>query len=224
MTKKLFAAVLAVAVGAAWTVFPACAADTTAGQKTDNAIDKTKEKAADVKDTVHDKASEVKDKVQSKTSGNDKTSDTNDGVVGKTKAKAVELKDKVMAKTVDRASEADVRSAQQSLKEKGFDPGPVDGKLGPRTIAALRDFQKKEGLKVNGRLDSETKARLSAAASTTTTTPSASPSTTAPSKTQRVRSSPAASGRAKASRRARRLFGTDARRTGEAGTIPGLSF
>ena len=27
----------------------------------------------------------------------------------------------------------DVRSAQQALRDKGFDPGPIDGVMGPRT-------------------------------------------------------------------------------------------
>jgi peptidoglycan hydrolase-like protein with peptidoglycan-binding domain len=54
--------------------------------------------------------------------------------------------------------------------------------MGPQTKAAITDFQKKENIKVTGRLDKETKARLMASGtSTSTTTPSASPSTTSPS-------------------------------------------
>jgi hypothetical protein len=35
----------------------------------------------------------------------------------------------------------DVRLGQQRLKEMGFDPGPVDGILGPNTIKAYESFQ-----------------------------------------------------------------------------------
>jgi peptidoglycan hydrolase-like protein with peptidoglycan-binding domain len=77
-----------------------------------------------------------------------------------------------------------VKAVQQALKDKGHDPGAVDGKMGPKTQAALRDFQSKEGLKASGRLDTETMSKLGveakAGASATggATTPSASPSGT----------------------------------------------
>ena len=41
-------------------------------------------------------------------------------------------------------SRAQVMAMQQTLKDKGFDPGPIDGAMGPRTAAALRDYQKAE--------------------------------------------------------------------------------
>lgn len=53
-----------------------------------------------------------------------------------------------------------VREAQQALKDKGFDPGPVDGLNGPRTRAAVRDYQKQQNLTVNGRLGNETLTSL----------------------------------------------------------------
>src|SRR6267142_1172541 len=34
-------------------------------------------------------------------------------------------------------SSADIRSAQEALKAKGFDPGEVDGRYGPNTRAAI---------------------------------------------------------------------------------------
>ena len=49
-----------------------------------------------------------------------------------------------------------VRAAQETLKSKGFDPGPIDGIDGPRTQAATRDYQKHEGLTADGRLGSKT--------------------------------------------------------------------
>jgi peptidoglycan hydrolase-like protein with peptidoglycan-binding domain/hemerythrin-like domain-containing protein len=58
------------------------------------------------------------------------------------------------------ASNASVREAQQALKDKGHDPGAIDGKLGSKTQAALRSFQQAEGLTASGRLDSQTRDKL----------------------------------------------------------------
>ncbi len=49
-----------------------------------------------------------------------------------------------------------VRSVQESLKGAGFDFGPVDGILGPRTAAALREFQQQRGLAQSGEPDEAT--------------------------------------------------------------------
>jgi peptidoglycan hydrolase-like protein with peptidoglycan-binding domain len=74
-----------------------------------------------------------------------------------------------------------VRAVQQALKDKGHDPGEIDGKMGPKTQAALRDYQSKEGLKATGRLDAETMTKLGVEAKTgaagAASTPSASPKT-----------------------------------------------
>lgn len=85
------------------------------------------------------------------------------------------------------ANREQVKAAQQALKDKGHDPGAVDGKMGPKTQAALRDFQSKEGLKASGRLDADTMAKLgveakAGAAAGGGTTPSASPSGTSGTK------------------------------------------
>lgn len=66
------------------------------------------------------------------------------------------------AQTADRAQ---VKAVQQALKDKGHDPGAVDGEMGPKTEAALRDYQQKEGLTATGTADAETMAKLIAAAS-----------------------------------------------------------
>ena len=39
---------------------------------------------------------------------------------------------------------------QQALKDKGFEPGPIDGTVGPRTAAALRGYQKAENPTLTG--------------------------------------------------------------------------
>ena len=44
----------------------------------------------------------------------------------------------------------DVKRVQQALKDKGFDPGLIDGDFGPATEAAAIGFQKSEGLSADG--------------------------------------------------------------------------
>jgi peptidoglycan hydrolase-like protein with peptidoglycan-binding domain len=61
------------------------------------------------------------------------------------------------------AQNSNVSAVQNALKDKGFDPGPIDGIMGPRTRAALRRYQTQNHLKVDGRLDSETQASLGVA-------------------------------------------------------------
>ena len=53
-----------------------------------------------------------------------------------------------------------VRRAQDSLTEKGFDPGPVDGVWGAKTKSGVMKFQESEGLSATGQLDEPTKNRL----------------------------------------------------------------
>jgi len=38
------------------------------------------------------------------------------------------------------APSSHVRELQQALQQSGYDPGPVDGIMGPRTKAALRNY------------------------------------------------------------------------------------
>ena len=44
---------------------------------------------------------------------------------------------------------------QQLLNELGYDAGPVDGKLGPRTVAAIRIFQQSRGVAWDGSVSNE---------------------------------------------------------------------
>src|SRR5262245_18771639 len=43
-------------------------------------------------------------------------------------------------------SKAKVREVQSALKKEGFDPGPIDGMMGPMTINALRNYQSQMGM------------------------------------------------------------------------------
>jgi localization factor PodJL len=53
-----------------------------------------------------------------------------------------------------------VREAQRLLNAAGFDAGPVDGIVGPRTKRALIKYQAANGLEVTGELDAATLARF----------------------------------------------------------------
>lgn len=53
-----------------------------------------------------------------------------------------------------------VEKAQQRLAELGFDVGTPDGKIGSKTIEAIKKFQHDQGLTVTGKLDEETLQKL----------------------------------------------------------------
>lgn len=50
--------------------------------------------------------------------------------------------------------------AQTALKTLGFDPGDVDGFDGPRTQAAVRQFQEQASIRVDGIVGPETRGAL----------------------------------------------------------------
>lgn len=51
---------------------------------------------------------------------------------------------------------------QNSLKAAGFDPGLLDGKIGKKTLNAVREFQASRGLKADGIVGEKTWAALKA--------------------------------------------------------------
>jgi len=53
------------------------------------------------------------------------------------------------------------KEVQTALKNAGFDPGSFDGKIGPRTRQAIKDFQKSKGLVPDGVVGPKTWANLS---------------------------------------------------------------
>lgn len=52
--------------------------------------------------------------------------------------------------------EIDVAFIQQILIKEGFSPGKIDGKLGPKTILAIQQFQEANGLKADGKIGGKT--------------------------------------------------------------------
>lgn len=157
----------ALAVAATWSLAPAYAQTTTdkmerkaerAADKVERAADKAEDKAHDAKDTMKDKAVRTKDAIKDKT---------------------VRAKDKIrdkMHRADDRMAMTDTRAAQATLKVQGFDPGPADGRMGPRTQAALSDYQRKNDLPATGMLDAATMAKLNVRSSERTAdVPAASP-------------------------------------------------
>jgi len=53
-----------------------------------------------------------------------------------------------------------VKQAQEKLSAAGKDVGTPDGQMGPKTQAALKEFQQEKGLQPSGQLDQETIAAL----------------------------------------------------------------
>ena len=49
---------------------------------------------------------------------------------------------------------------QTKLRDCGFDPGPIDGVVGDRTQAAIKQFQRAHRLPENGQLDPDTQCAL----------------------------------------------------------------
>ena len=187
MNKSLMTTGIALALGVVWTAGPALAQQTTgekleeksqkAGDKMERAADKTGEKLHKAADKTEAKTERIEDKAESKT---EKAKDKVEHAWDKTKDKTRETKDKIKAKTTDKmhtkAEKADVMSMQVALKDKGFDPGPADGRMGPRTRAALKDYQRKEGLTPTGRWDDQTAMKLGVTTSRATTPPEPSAS------------------------------------------------
>lgn len=58
------------------------------------------------------------------------------------------------------ATQSPVATVQEMLNNLGYDSGPNDGLMGPKTRNAIREFQTDAGLPVTGRIDSELLAQL----------------------------------------------------------------
>jgi len=157
---------IALAVGTMWSLGPALAQTTT---------DKAQDKAESTKETIKDKAERAVDTVKDKTEhAADTVKDKAVRAKDKMKEKFTQAKDK-MHRADDRMAMADTRAAQEALKTQGFDPGPIDGRMGPRTRAAINDYQTKNNLPMTGMLDEATMAKLNVRSSRAADVPAASP-------------------------------------------------
>jgi len=56
-----------------------------------------------------------------------------------------------------------IMKLQESIKAAGYDPGPIDGKMGPKTRAAVKKFQQANGLAVDGTAGPKTQTALKSA-------------------------------------------------------------
>jgi peptidoglycan hydrolase-like protein with peptidoglycan-binding domain len=57
---------------------------------------------------------------------------------------------------VPKLDQEGIRQVQEALRRKNFDPGPIDGVLGPQTREAVRKFQDFYGMKATGEIDNQT--------------------------------------------------------------------
>jgi hypothetical protein len=180
--KKMTTAACALALGFAWAAAPAVAQTTTQDKAEQKAqkIEQKGEQKADALEQKADKTRAKADEKADKVREGDTVGGKMDSAWDKTKAKSKEVGNKVKdAVTPDKEKAemaVDVRGAQEALREKGFDPGPVDGRMGPRTAAAVREFQSKEGIVATGQLDADTRERLMTSR-TDSSAPAASPAT-----------------------------------------------
>jgi peptidoglycan hydrolase-like protein with peptidoglycan-binding domain len=164
---KFITIAAALAVGTMWSLGPACAQTTT---------DTIKDKAESTKETIKDKAENAKDTIKDKAeSAKDTIKDKAVRAKDKMKETFAHTKDKMRSKNDGRVAMADTRAAQEALKTQGFDPGPIDGRMGPRTSAAISDYQRKNDLPVTGMLDDATMAKLEVRSTRSTDVPAASP-------------------------------------------------
>jgi peptidoglycan hydrolase-like protein with peptidoglycan-binding domain len=53
-----------------------------------------------------------------------------------------------------------VRELQRELRQRGYNPGPIDGVYGAQTARAVRQFQREEGLRIDGVAGTETLTAL----------------------------------------------------------------
>ena len=81
-----------------------------------------------------------------------------------------------------------VEEMQKALKAQGHDPGEIDGVIGPKTVSALKAFQRQHGLEATGRPDDATLTKFgeSATAADATATARADEARDSPSASPRM--------------------------------------
>ena len=74
--------------------------------------------------------------------------------------KAAPAKEEKAEKKAPAKASEEIKKLQEALKAKGHDPSPIDGIMGAKTRAAIKEFQEASGLKGTGRLDDQTAEKL----------------------------------------------------------------
>ncbi|MDD4908119.1 MAG: peptidoglycan-binding domain-containing protein [Candidatus Omnitrophica bacterium] len=77
-------------------------------------------------------------------------------------ARQVQESDQVMSGSEAKESKQrpTVKQVQRALKNAGYNPGAIDGKMGKQTREAIRDFQRANGLAIDGKAGKLTWALL----------------------------------------------------------------
>ncbi|MDQ6654872.1 MAG: peptidoglycan-binding protein [Verrucomicrobiota bacterium] len=81
----------------------------------------------------------------------------------------------VCAGAVHAQGDPSIRSVQQTLKDQGFYYGEITGQKDADTTAAIRRYQIRNGLQINGELNAETQKSLGVRGATAAPTPAATP-------------------------------------------------
>ena len=69
----------------------------------------------------------------------------------------------VRTQATENAAAIDLADVQRALLTLGYDPGPIDGAMGPSTSRAIRNFQKDSGQEETGEVTPELVAQLETA-------------------------------------------------------------
>ena len=83
----------------------------------------------------------------------DEIANLNDALTKVTEEKLTAGKKAVVGETKSRPS---VKQIQAALKNAGYNPGPIDGRMGRQTKDAIKAFQKDNGLVSDARVGKET--------------------------------------------------------------------
>ncbi|MGR9117395.1 MAG: peptidoglycan-binding protein [Gammaproteobacteria bacterium] len=126
--------------------------------KTVETVDKTIEEAGKMEESDVERSVEAMESAAEQVS--EKTTEAVHDLVDsaeKETTQAIATVEKAVSDALDvvKTTPAQVRKIQQALLDAGFNPGPVDGAIGPKTMAALESFQKQKGL-ATGEITKET--------------------------------------------------------------------
>ena len=146
---------------------PVAPAQSTQNQTQDQTKKQTEKKGTTKTETG--KTTQKKTETERKTQTDQQTTDQKAQTEKKGGTTATGKAGAKKAKKTSSVSQDKVRQAQMALKNEGFDPGPIDGIMGPMTMTALRNYQSHNQLQVTGTLTPETENALLQGATAGTT-------------------------------------------------------